>query len=112
MYKHIVLSIFLAGLFGCDGAGTWSSTRFNAADWRATEEKDRYVWANDLVASGELIGVDTEAVVKLLGPPSLDRSPEYVEYIIKRGGSGFTKLYFWEIKLTSGRVAAVAIKGD
>jgi hypothetical protein len=109
----LLLGILLGGC--SEDPDSWPRQPFNAGEWAKTEEANRYVFVKDLVDSQRLIGIGTSEVKLLLGPPSYESAPEhYFNYFIKRGSSGFDRLYYLDIRTnpSTGVVESVSIRGD
>jgi outer membrane protein assembly factor BamE (lipoprotein component of BamABCDE complex) len=115
----LFLSIILFVAVFASGCSTeensWPRTEFNATQWKASRDTERYVFAHDIIQKRLLEGKTREQVQEILGAPTtVDTSSRQLSYLIKEGGSSFNQVFTLDVILNSSSqtVEEVGIRGD
>jgi len=88
------IALFALILCGCS-----QDKQFDSASWKATPEDERYVFADTLIGGGTLVGKTKEEVERELGKPShIDAGDGRYSYLIKRDGTGFSRITMVDIE--------------
>jgi hypothetical protein len=67
--------------YRCSSA-SWGSAPFSSPVWQRASQRERYLYVNDLLASGMLVAKTRKQIVETLGIPDEDSSP-FLKYAVK-----------------------------
>ncbi len=93
-------AVFLAILLqtSCSDSDLWPQDRFESTKWRSAKADQRYRMVNDLIDHRVLVGLTSDKLERVLGPPG-SRNPESGDYtyIVKLGGPGFNQVHILDV---------------